>query len=138
MNAAQNPLNACPYWVGDILVTMSEIQPAQRWPGTTWVQITDRFLLGAGDTHTPGSTGGKFDHQHVMAMGHDRYWLYMDRSGEEQDSGTQSTVQNPQSSLKFNISNSDVQHNAGCRFSLTQSASSTPPYLAVYIWKRIA
>ena len=58
MSAAQNPLNACPYWVRDILTTMSEIAPAQRWPGTTWVQITDCMLRAADSTHPVGSTGG--------------------------------------------------------------------------------
>lgn len=61
MSAAQNPLNACPYWVGDILVTMSEIQPAQRWPGTTWERITDCFLRAADSTHPAGSTGGAWE-----------------------------------------------------------------------------
>lgn len=61
MNAAQNPLNICPYWVGDILTTMSEIQPAQRWPGTTWEQITDCMLRAADSTHPVGSTGGAWE-----------------------------------------------------------------------------
>lgn len=61
MNAAQNPLNACPYWVGDILTTMSEIAPAQRWPGTSWEQITDCMLRAADRTHPTGSTGGAWE-----------------------------------------------------------------------------
>lgn len=61
MNAAQNPLNICPYWVGDILTTMSEIKPAQRWPGTTWEQITDCMLRAADSTHPAGSTGGAWE-----------------------------------------------------------------------------
>ena len=61
MSAAQNPLNACPYWVGDILTTMSEIAPAQRWPGTSWEQITDCMLRAADSTHPAGSTGGAWE-----------------------------------------------------------------------------
>lgn len=61
MNTARNPLNNCPYWVGDILTTMSEIQPAQRWPGTKWVQITDCMLRAADSTHPAGSTGGAWE-----------------------------------------------------------------------------
>ena len=61
MSAARNPLNACPYWVGDILTTMSEITPAQRWPGTSWKQITDCFLRAADSTHPAGSTGGAWE-----------------------------------------------------------------------------
>ena len=76
MNAAQNPLNACPYWVGDILTTMSEIAPAQRWPGTTWEQITDCMLRAADDTHPAGSTGGGGGGQYypvsIMSSGGDK------------------------------------------------------------------
>lgn len=61
MSAARNSLNVCPYWVGDILTTTSEIQPAQRWPGTTWVQITDCMLRAADSTHPAGSTGGAWE-----------------------------------------------------------------------------
>lgn len=61
MSAARNPLNVCPYWVGDILTTMSEIAPAQRWPGTSWEQITDCMLRAADDTHPAGSTGGAWE-----------------------------------------------------------------------------
>lgn len=61
MNAARNPLNVCPYWVGDILTTMSKIQPAQRWPGTSWVQITDCMLRAADESHPAGSTGGAWE-----------------------------------------------------------------------------
>lgn len=61
MNAAQKPLNVCPYWVDDILTTMSEIQPAQRWPGTSWVQITDCMIRAADESHPAGSTGGAWE-----------------------------------------------------------------------------
>lgn len=61
MSAALNPLNVCPYWVGDILTTMSEIAPAQRWPGTSWEQITDCFLRAADDSHPAGSIGGAWE-----------------------------------------------------------------------------
>ena len=52
---------ACPYWVGDVLVTMSKIAPQQRWPQTTWEQITDCMLRAADDTHPAGSTGGAWE-----------------------------------------------------------------------------
>lgn len=61
MNAAQNPLNVCPYWVEDVLITMSKIPPQQRWPGTSWVQITDCMLRAADESHPAGSTGGAWE-----------------------------------------------------------------------------
>ena len=54
MSAARNPLNVCPYWVEDVLVTMSKIPPQQRWPGTTWVQIID-CMVNAAD-----ASGGQY------------------------------------------------------------------------------
>ena len=61
MSATPNPLDDCPYWVGDVLVTMSETSPQQRWPWTRWVQITDCFLRAADNTHPAGSTGGAWE-----------------------------------------------------------------------------
>ena len=40
---------------------MNETNPAQRWPGTAWEQITDCMLRAADDTHPAGSTGGAWD-----------------------------------------------------------------------------
>ena len=101
MSAAQNPLNACPWWVGDILVTMSEIQPAQRWPGTTWEQITDCMLRAADSTHPAGSTGGAWEvvqtveqmakHSHsaggATATAPNGIWLPAWHSAKNADSG---------------------------------------------------
>lgn len=61
MSATPNPLDDCPYWVGDVLVTMSEISPQQRWPWTSWVRITDCMLRAADSTHPAGSTGGAWE-----------------------------------------------------------------------------
>lgn len=63
MSATPNPLNDCPYWVGDVLVTMSETSPQQRWPWTSWVQITDCMLRAADSTHPAGSTGAPADQE---------------------------------------------------------------------------
>ena len=61
MSATPDPLNDCPYWVGDVLVTMSEISPQQRWPWTSWEQITDCMLRAADELHPAGSTGGAWE-----------------------------------------------------------------------------
>ena len=61
MVAGPYPQDDCPYWVGDVLVTMSEISPQQRWPWTSWVQITDCMLRAADGTHPAGSTGGAWE-----------------------------------------------------------------------------
>lgn len=68
MSATPNPLNDCPYWVGDVLVTMSETSPQQRWPWTSWVQITDCMLRAADSTHPAGSTGGAWEVVQTVAQ----------------------------------------------------------------------
>lgn len=49
------------YPVGSIYMSVNAVDPANLFGGT-WEHIKERFLLGAGDTHTPGSTGGEFEH----------------------------------------------------------------------------
>lgn len=51
----------CPYDIDDAYVTFSNTEPAQRWPGTTWEQITDCMLRAADSTHPAGSTGGAWE-----------------------------------------------------------------------------
>ena len=45
----------CPYAVGDLYLTKKAGNPNDRWPGTTWKQITGRFLRAANDVLTGGS-----------------------------------------------------------------------------------
>lgn len=61
INKLLEKISACPYGVGDVLVTMSKITPKQRWPGTSWERITDCFLRAADSTHPAGSTGGAWE-----------------------------------------------------------------------------
>lgn len=48
--------------VGMIITTGSPISPAELYDGTSWTQITDRFLIGAGESYSLGSTGGATTH----------------------------------------------------------------------------
>ena len=50
------------YPVGSIYMSVNATDPARLFGGT-WERIKERFLLGAGDTHTAGSTGGEFEHK---------------------------------------------------------------------------
>ena len=48
--------------VGAIVTTGSSVSPAADYTGTSWAQIKDRFLIGAGGSYTLGSTGGAVSH----------------------------------------------------------------------------
>ena len=50
------------YPVGSIYMSVNATDPARLFGGA-WERIKERFLLGAGDTHTAGSTGGEFEHK---------------------------------------------------------------------------
>lgn len=48
--------------VGMIITTGSSTSPAALYDGTSWAQIKDRFLIGAGGSYALGSTGGSATH----------------------------------------------------------------------------
>ena len=48
--------------VGMIITTGSSTSPAALYDGTSWTQIKDRFLIGAGGSYSLGSTGGSTSH----------------------------------------------------------------------------
>lgn len=49
------------YPVGSVYISVNNTNPAVLFGGT-WVQIKDRFLLGAGTTYSNGTTGGEASH----------------------------------------------------------------------------
>lgn len=57
MKTANPKYFPCPYGVGDVYITNSEVDPATRWPGTRWTQIKDCYLMASGSV-AAGSTGG--------------------------------------------------------------------------------
>lgn len=46
------------YPVGSIYMSVNNANPGTLFPGTTWAQISDTFLMAAGSTYAAGSTGG--------------------------------------------------------------------------------
>ena len=55
----QNMAALCPYRIGDYLQTENPTNPALSWPGTSWVQVQNRMLMGASDTYPVGSEAAK-------------------------------------------------------------------------------
>lgn len=131
------------YPVGAIYMSAVETSPASLFGGT-WEQIKDKFLLSAGDTYSAGGTGGSATHTHTTA-GHTL-------TVAEIPSHTHNYVRwgyNMGQSLNVQVggefwvggrtaatgaTGSGGSHSHGD----TGSSSSLPPYLAVYVWKRVA
>ena len=53
-----------PFPVGAIYMSVDSRNPSQIFGGT-WEQIKDKFLLCAGTTYKPGTSGGSANHSHT-------------------------------------------------------------------------
>ena len=117
------------YPVGAIYLSINDTSPASLFGGT-WEQIQDRFLLGASSTRGVGTTGGEATHtlsiaempSHLHSISSSLMWA--NQTG--------------------NIQNGTKTYYARSEAQTTQTAGGSkphnnmPPYLAVYMWKRIA
>lgn len=129
------------YPVGSIYLSVNDTSPAELFGGT-WEQLKDRFLLGAGDTYAAGSTGGEA--QHTLTVDE------MPTHRHSSDSfvrGYAETIINGSKYVSW-ANNGQPDDNApmtGENGSVRTSNvggsephNNMPPYLAVYMWKRIA
>lgn len=108
------------YPVGSIYISVNSASPETLFGGT-WERIEDTFLLASGSNHSAGDTGGSetfeltvADHHHSN-VGTSRYSV---NTEETVTSGR--LLQNTTDSGGF-----------------TEIIDTMPPYLAVYMWKRV-
>lgn len=135
----------CPYAVGDVYITSKAGNPSTRWPGTSWTQIKDCFLLAAGDSYTAGSTGGEATHTLTEAelpeisgsfggtSSGNAWGVLGTSSGVFSRSDPIPAPTNTEKS-STNTRNTTVNMSFGSG----QAHNNMPPYLAVYVWKRTA
>lgn len=129
---AANLLNNV-YPVGAIYMSVNNTSPATLFGGT-WEQLKDKFLLGAGDTYTAGSTGGEATHQLTYnEMPSHTHGMRVNVGGAS--GGGQRVKLHADG-----VTNDDPDIGAGT----TEGAGNNwahnnmPPYLVVYMWKRTA
>lgn len=115
--------------VGYVYLSTADVSPASLFGGT-WERIKDVFLLAAGDTYEAGTTGGEAEHT-----------LTIDEMPEHNHSFATYGVTVAGGSAYNRPKNAST-------YSSTHSYKSTPrggglahnnmpPYLAVYMWKRV-
>lgn len=132
------------YPVGSIYISMYEEGP-QALFGGEWEQIKDKFILAAGSTYSAGSTGGakSYDlsvaHKHVAPLGYSGTTAV----GAIAINGTVSTGSGKTyRTAKVDYSGSSLSSNITALYTGNTTVSATiptiPPYLAVYVWQRIA
>nr|DAQ18325.1 MAG TPA: baseplate wedge protein [Caudoviricetes sp.] len=116
------------YPVGTIYISASNVSPSVLFGGT-WEQIQDRFLIGAGSSYQAGSVGGEATHTLTIDE--------MPRHNHEIDnlnaSGNSTPYMTVQAQDKKGYGGNVQTMFAGG----SQPHNNMPPYLAVYIWKRV-
>lgn len=134
------------YPVGSIYLSVNSTNPSTLFGGT-WEQIKDKFLLACGSSYSNGSTGGEAthkltidempSHQHrqrfVSVYGYEGFMVSNNGGGGEETnsdlgvfpSATASSQRTDKKRTLTDIAGDNQPHN------------NMPPYLAVYMWKRI-
>ena len=150
-----NEAAACPYRVGDYLFSESKTHPSTSWPGTSWVQIQGRMIVGTSETYPVGSTGGAANvtlKQAQLPVISGSIYAGAGASGPDgggwgafrQGSGVFSThmeMQNgqPKEGMPWPTGSAGSAWSyADLRFGEGQAHENLPPYRAAYIWRRTA
>lgn len=118
------------YPVGAIYLSVTNVNPATLFGGT-WEAIGGRFLLGANSTYAAGSTGGESAHK-LTTSEMPRHNHTLDNYNTSAGNTTAYMTVQAQAKVGYNgnvqtlCTGGDGSHN------------NMPPYLAVYMWKRIS
>lgn len=128
------------YPVDSIYISVNSTNPANLFGGT-WIQLKDRFLLGAGNTYTNGSTGGEASHRltaneipkhkHTLGVANSSGNILTGASGVPALPAYTAYAKNV-SSTTSGVYRGEVENNSSTEI----AHNNMPPYLVVYMWKR--
>lgn len=120
------------YPVGAIYISMNATSPAALFGGT-WEQIKDQFLLAASDIYTAGTTGGEATHTLTISEMPKHKHYFRAGWGELSGKTIVPLAQVNQHVFRWPDDYDDYEYSGG-----SQPHNNMPPYLAVYMWKRIS
>lgn len=131
------------YPIGSIYISANSTNPHDLFGGT-WEQLRDRFLLGCG-TKTNGTTGGEENHTLSINEMPSHNHFYMASTDWGSGEG-QPQIAFPAWSWRcrpgqdFTQISSQQTHlgEGSTDTGGNQAHNNMPPYLAVYMWKRIS
>lgn len=157
INTAQNTANGAvkttdllnlTYPIGSIYLSVGTTSPASLFGGV-WEKINDRFLLGAGDTFSLGSTGGEINHTlSTQEMPTHTHKVLSNNYGNANANGfgngtgvrgVSGVWTNGNETKKYYLKD----NNENGQQILENTGGSTPhnnmpPYFVVNIWKRVS
>ena len=124
------------YPIGSIYMSVNSTNPSELFGGE-WERIQDRFLLASGSAYANGSTGGSANAvvvSHTHTQNQHRHELTGSKtsgfsSGNYLRAGSGSATDGQYTNYATPTINSTGEDGTG---------KNMPPYLAVFVWKRIA
>lgn len=117
------------YPIGAIYMSMDPTSPAELFGGT-WTQLTDRFLVGAGNVYAVGATGGSSSITLTKANLPGESIIF---SNSATSSGWSVGIWDTNGSSSWY-----AMPKSQTSSTTVSSFNNRPPYLAVYIWQRTA
>lgn len=131
MYAPKNILEVA-YPVGAIYLSVNNTNPSSLFGFGTWERIEDRFLLGASSAYVAGTTGGETSH--ILTVdempSHSHTFLRHQFDRNDGDNGTDVYGANNKTLPQVNAT-TDAAGGG-------QAHNNMPPYLVVYMWKRVS
>lgn len=120
------------YPIGSICMFKTNIDPNEMYGGT-WVRIKGKFIFGADDdTYPLGSEGGEAKHTlTVDEMPSHNHKYNAERSGYE--GGTLGGIKVSYGTAYDNVEVNGILNTGG-----GQPHNNMPPYVAFYIWAKVA
>lgn len=124
------------YPVGSVYVSTSSVSPSTLFGFGSWEQIKDTFLLAAGDSHTAGSIGGEETHTLTTQEMPRHNHMFALADPQAGSLGADYTCINRDAYEVYNKGWADttIVMYAG----KSAAHNNMPPYLTVYMWKRIS
>ena len=124
------------YPIGSIYISVNSANPNTLFGGT-WEKIENRFLLGSGDGHLLGSTGGEEEHTLTTnEMPKHRHGYNTYQEGYPSNYTGAGNYRTPVQRIPWSAEVTENTYSSETGSS--QAHNNMPPYLVVNIWKRTA
>lgn len=121
------------YPVGSIYMSINNVSPATLFGGK-WVQIKGRFLLGASDVYKANTTGGEATHALTTdEMPEHRHSIYYPNAGGPYGDAALSYPEGSGTDKTWEAEMCKTQSAGG-----SAAHNNMPPYLVVYMWRRLS
>ena len=125
------------YPVGAVYISVLDTDPATLFGGT-WERLKDRFLLAASEDYAAGSEGGEATHtlkkEELPKHNHSFQTMYPKADGSQAED-TQRGAADYNGKTWWSLNYDNWTNGSECG---NEPHNNMPPYLAVYMWKRVA